>query len=68
MKKTGCKMSSTESFIGYGVYNSKQPYSKYKAEYAYGYIQNAYHGTNLVVNGLPKIWDLNFLKYNNCII
>ena len=68
MKKTGCKMSSTESFIGYGVYNSKHTYRRFNAEHAYNHIQNAYRGTNLVVNGLPKIWNLNFLKYNNCMI
>ena len=29
MKRTGCRMSSTEGFFGYGIYDSDKTYSKY---------------------------------------
>ena len=70
MKKTGCKMSSTDGFIGSGIYNPNTKYLKYNAEHYYSTLQNIYKnkGSNLLKNGFPEIWNLNFLKIHNCII
>ena len=70
MKDTGCKLSSTDGLIGNGVYNSTLKYKKYNAEHHYKTLQNIYKrkGSNLLDNGFPDIWNLNFLKIHNCII
>lgn len=70
IKETGCKMSSTDGLIGKGIYNSTQKYKKYNAEYYYNILQNIYirKNSNLLVNGFPTIWNLNFLKIHNCVI
>ena len=70
MKRIGCKMSSTDGLIGHYIYNSTKIYEKYNAEHYYSILQNIYRskGSNLLDNGFPHIWDLNFLKIHNCII
>ena len=40
MKKTGCKMSSTEGLIGTGVYDSNKTYKKYITEYYLDCLKN----------------------------
>ncbi len=70
MKKSGCKMSSTDGLRGNGVFNSTKSYKKYNAEYHYKTLQNIYRRKNsdLLENGFPQIWTLDFLKIHNCII
>jgi glycosyltransferase involved in cell wall biosynthesis len=70
MKETGCKMSSTDGLIGQGIYDCNKIYPKYNAEYYYKTLQNIYKnkGSNLLDNGFPRVWDLNFLRVHNCII
>tara|TARA_B100001175_G_scaffold235425_2_gene201808 strand:- start:3127 stop:3846 length:720 start_codon:yes stop_codon:yes gene_type:complete len=70
MKKSGCKMSSTDGLIGNGVYDINKNYKKYNAEHWYTILQNIYRRKNsdLLKNGFPKIWSLEFLKIHNCII
>ena len=70
MKESGCKMSSTDGLIGYGIYDSNTKYEIYNAEHYYTTIQNLYRtkGSKLLDNGFPIIWDLNFLRYHNCVI
>jgi teichuronic acid biosynthesis glycosyltransferase TuaG len=70
MKKTGCKMSSTDGLIGRGIYDSNKQYEKYNAESCYSTLQNIYKnkGSNLLDNGFPYIWDLEFIEIHNCII
>ena len=70
MKKSGCKMSSTDGLIGNDVYNINKNYKKYNAEHYYITLQNIYRGKNsdLLKNGFPKIWSLGFLKIHNCVI
>jgi glycosyltransferase involved in cell wall biosynthesis len=70
MRETGCKMSSTDGLIGYGIFNPTKSYKKYNAEHYYGTLQKIYKnkGSNLLDNGFPIIWNLNFLKIHNCII
>ena len=70
MKDSGCKMSSTDGLIGSGVYDSTKKYAKYNLEHYYNELQYIYKtkGSNLLDNGFPKIWDLNFLNIHNCVI
>jgi hypothetical protein len=70
MQETGCKMSSTEGLKGYGIYDPTKIYAKYNSEYYYNILQNIYKSknSNLLDNGFPKIWNLDFLKIHNCMI
>ena len=70
MKETGARMSCTEGLFGYDIYDSNKEYKKYNSEYYYDALQNIYKskGSNLLENGFPKIWDLDFLKIHNCVI
>lgn len=70
MQESGCKMSSTDGLIGNGIFNSTKSYPKYNAECHYNILQNIYKskGSNLLDNGFPKIWTLDFLKIHNCMI
>ena len=70
MLETGCKMSSTDGLIGKGIYDPNKKYEKYNAEHYYNTLQNIYKskGSNLLMNGFPTIWNLDFLNIHNCII
>ena len=70
MRETGCKMSSTDGLIGNGIIDPTKSYKKYNAEHYYKTLQNIYKrkGSNLLDNGFPKIWTLDFLKIHNCVI
>jgi len=70
MKKSGCKMSSTDGLIGHGMYDKNKRYKKYIAEHHYKTLQNIYkkRGSNLLENGFPQIWTFDFLKIHNCVI
>jgi glycosyltransferase involved in cell wall biosynthesis len=70
MKETGCKMSSTDGLIGNGIYDSTKIYQKYNAEHYYSTLESTYksRGSNLLDNGFPEIWNLEFLKIHNCMI
>ena len=63
-------MSSTEGLCGNGVYNKNNNYKKYNTEAHYITLQNIYkkNGSKLLENGLPEIWNLNFMKIHNCMI
>lgn len=70
MLETGCKMSSTDGLIGKGIFNSKRSYKKYNAEHFYNALLKNYKnkGSNLLDNGFPNIWTLEFFKIHNCVI
>jgi glycosyltransferase involved in cell wall biosynthesis len=70
MKKTGCKMSSTDGLIGKGPHDKNKKYKKYNAEVYYTTIQNIYKnkGSNFLDSDFPDVWSLDFLKIHNCII
>lgn len=68
MKRTGCKMSSTEALFGYGEYDSNKTYSKYNAEAHIDILKNVYKDTTYLDDGFPEIWTKDFLKIHNCVI
>jgi glycosyltransferase involved in cell wall biosynthesis len=70
MIKNSCKMSCTDGLIGNGVYDVNKKYEKYNADHNYTTLQNIYKNknSNLLENGFPKIWTLDFLKIHNCVI
>lgn len=70
MNETGCKMSSTDGLFGYSVYNPEKSYKKYNDEHYYNILQTIYKNkeSNLLVDGFPYIWNLDFLKVHNCVI
>jgi glycosyltransferase involved in cell wall biosynthesis len=70
MKETGTRMSCTEGLFGFGIYDSSKEYKKYNLEHYYETLQNIFKskGSNLLENGFPKIWNLDFIKIHNCII
>ena len=76
MKKTGCRMSSTEGFFGTGVYDSNKLYKKYITEHYLDCLKNEqgllnsykYKGYDLLENGFPEIFNLDFLSVNNSIV
>lgn len=70
MKKTGCKMSSTDGLIGIGIYNPKKIYKMYNSEHYFETIKQIYKnaGSTMMNDGYPNIWTLNFLKIHNCMI
>ncbi len=70
MKNTGCKMSSTDGLCGNGIYNSLCCYPKYNSEYYYDTLKNIYKnkGSNMLNNGFPEKWTLDFLRIHNSVI
>jgi glycosyltransferase involved in cell wall biosynthesis len=70
MKETGCKMSSTDGFIGTGIYDPLKSYKKFNAEHYRNFLLNVYasHGVYLVNGELPDIWNWYFLKINNTMV
>ena len=73
MEKSGCKMSSTDGLYGQGIYECKKTYKKYNAEYCFGKLYRKYEvkkngNRNMLENGFPQIWTLDFLKIHNCMI
>lgn len=70
MKETGCKMSSTEAYVGHGVYNEADLHKTYLSDFAHDHIKQKFHeaGSNVVDNGLPRVLTLDMLKIVNCII
>jgi len=68
MKETGCKMSSTDGFIGRGVYDSNMKYKKYNAEYFFKVLQNKYRNNPDFVDDFPKIWNWKFVRTHNAVI
>ena len=70
MIKTGCKLSSTESFIGNGPYNPNNNYKKYYSENYFELFRNEYQnrGSCLLNNGFPDIYNLELMQITNCMM
>ena len=66
MKKTGCKMSSTDGYVGKGVYDEKKKYKVYLNEAHISFFRSIFKGKKGFK--LPDIWDYKFLNTYNCMI
>ena len=68
MKRTGCKMSSTDGLFGFGMYDNTKSYQKFNEEAHIDILKNIYRHTNFLDNGFPEIWNKDFITIHNCII
>ena len=70
MKRTGCKMSSTEGLFGRGAFDAFQSYPKYNAEAHLDILKDIYKNKNSTYldNGFPEIWTNDFIKIHNCVL
>jgi glycosyltransferase involved in cell wall biosynthesis len=68
MKRTGCKMSSTDGLFGFGVYDNNKLYKKYNEEAHIDILKGMYKDSKLLDNGFPEIWNKDFIEIHNCII
>lgn len=70
MRKSGCKMSSTDGLIGNGPYNPKKRYKRYNAEYYFYSLRRIFHkkGLNFLNRGFPDIFTLPFIRVYNTMI
>jgi teichuronic acid biosynthesis glycosyltransferase TuaG len=73
IKKTGCKMSSTEGFCGKGLYDKNKKYIKYLKTIHYETVKRKYKNTIFFIffkrkKDYPDIWNYSFIKIHNCII
>jgi glycosyltransferase involved in cell wall biosynthesis len=65
-----CKMISSDGLIGNGIYDKNKEYKKYNKEHYFIILQNIYKNknSNLLDNGFPDIFNLEFLRIHNCMI
>jgi glycosyltransferase involved in cell wall biosynthesis len=70
MKINNCKMSCTDGLFGRGIYDPSKKYKKYVTEEYFRNIQIKFKNlkSNLLDNGMPKIWNLEFQKLHNCCV
>lgn len=68
MIRTGCKMSSSDSLFGFGMYDNTKLYQKYNEKAHIDILKNYYKHTNFLDNGFPEIWNKEFITIHNCII
>lgn len=72
MKENNCKMSSTEGYIGNGVYDNNNTYKKYLSENFYDGLVVKYKNNGDICyfknNDFPDIWTLDFIKIHNCFV
>jgi hypothetical protein len=70
MQESGCKMSSTDGYIGHGKFNVNNRYKIYNAEHYINDLKNIFLSKNssLLINGIPKIWNKDLLSIHNLVI
>jgi len=68
MEKLNYKLSSTEGYFGYGIYNKKTEYKLYNQEHYFKDLKYKYRKTQFIKNELPNIWTYEFTKIHNCFI
>jgi glycosyltransferase involved in cell wall biosynthesis len=70
MNKYNCKFSSTDGYIGRGVYDENRKYPIHIAEYYYEGLNMAFlaHGSHGIKNGVPPVIDFGLLQIRNLCI
>jgi glycosyltransferase involved in cell wall biosynthesis len=68
MNKTGCLMSTTDSYADYEIYNPEKQYKRFYSEIDFEELQQIHRrqGSSLLDNGFPEIWNKNFVELHNC--
>lgn len=68
MKVSGSKMCCSEGYMGKGIFDKTKKYNKYNSEQCFQIIKDIFKrkNSNLLENGYPDIWDLDFLTVHNC--
>tara|TARA_B100001093_G_C26514693_1_gene879041 strand:- start:23 stop:790 length:768 start_codon:yes stop_codon:yes gene_type:complete len=66
MEKSGCKMSSTDGLIGYGVYDENKIYMKYNEEHFFDKLYKIYEPKiNIILSKIPIL--KNIIRKNNML-
>lgn len=71
MKDLGHQMSCSDGYIGSGPYDENKTYQKYNKEYYWGAIVKIFKKKkriDLIKNGFPQVWNLDFLNVHNCCV
>jgi glycosyltransferase involved in cell wall biosynthesis len=68
MQEGNYKLSSTEGLFGFGPYNPDEKYKLYHQEHYWKDLKFIYKKTKYLKQGLPKIWDYEFINIHNCFI
>jgi glycosyltransferase involved in cell wall biosynthesis len=70
MKRTGCRMSSTDGLIGDGPFDASKSYKIYNGEHYYSTLLHIFRakGSRLLDSGFPAVWNREFLLIHNCCI
>jgi glycosyltransferase involved in cell wall biosynthesis len=70
MDRSGCRMSSTDGFIGYGPYDSGASYPRYNADRYLRTIADIHRRkrSGMMRGGFPSVWTRRFLKVHNSVI
>lgn len=68
MNKSGCLMSTTDSYAEYGIYNPEKIYKKFYSEIDFAELQQIHRrqGSTMLDNGFPEIWNKRFVELHNC--
>jgi glycosyltransferase involved in cell wall biosynthesis len=71
MKTSGCLMSCTDGYFGSGIYDKSKKYKIYNKEKYQNTIKSIFNNKGkgeLMKDGLPLIWNKEFMNIHNCCI
>lgn len=70
MQRTGCRMSTTDAYADYEVYNPENhiKYRRFYSDIDFAELQSIHRskGSSSLDNGFPERWDRNFVETHNC--
>jgi glycosyltransferase involved in cell wall biosynthesis len=70
MERSGCEMSCTDGYIGWGPYDPSRAYPRYNAEYFIKAIRGIHRRkwSWRMERGFPKVWSRRFLEVHNSAV
>lgn len=65
--ESGCKMSSTDAYWDFGLYNPEKTYKLFYSELFFNEIKNIHirSGSRILDEGFPKIWKKEMISIHN---
>ena len=68
MQRTGCRMSTTDAYADYEIYNPSKQYHKFYSEIDFEELQFIHRrqGSSALDTGFPEVWDRQFVETHNC--